>query len=96
MEHPMFKDVRGYCPYTWMTVLIMNVNPYFTSSNTAELDFMQVCSSCRYDADDPGGGVAGPGPCMQHPLAPPPPPRDLKHSGAGAVVPTAPNFLSHA
>ena len=43
-------------------------------------------------------GAAGPGACMRHPLAPPhpPPPRVLKHSGAGAVAPTAPNFLSHA
>ena len=39
-----------------------------------------------------GGGAAGPGPCMR----PPPPPRVLKDSAAGAMAPTAPNFLSRA
>ena len=39
-------------------------------------------------------GAAGPGPCMRPP--PPPAPRVLKDSGAGAMAPTAPKFLSHA
>ena len=36
----------------------------------------------------PGGGAAGPGPCMRHPPAPPqpPPPRVLNNSGAGAMA----------
>ena len=43
-----------------------------------------------------GGGAAGPGPCMRHPQPPPPAPRVVKDSSAGAMAPTAPNFLSHA
>ena len=41
------------------------------------------------------GGTAGPGPCMRPPPSPPAP-RVLKDSGAGAMAPTAPIFLSHA
>ena len=39
-----------------------------------------------------GGGAAGPGPCMQHPPAPPPP-RVLKDRSVGAMASTMPNFL---
>ena len=47
-------------------------------------------AACR-----PRGWGGGGGPCMRHPPAPPPL-RVLKDSGAGAVAPMAPNFLSHA
>ena len=48
------------------------------------------------DLEAGGGGGGGPGPCMRHHPAPPPPPQVLKDCGAGAMAPTAPNFLSHA
>ena len=39
-------------------------------------------------------GAAGPSLVCDTPQPPPPPPRVLKDSGAGAMAPMAPNFLS--
>ena len=50
----------------------------------------------RCSHPNPPGGRPGPVLVCDTPQPPPPPPRVLKDSGAGAMAPTAPNFLSHA
>ena len=54
----------------------------------------EVCRGFRRDSPLPRpGGAAGPGPCMRHPPAPPPPP-GFERSWAGDMAPTAPPFFS--